>query len=243
MAGELKIVGLGDGSLKNLTLAAKESLQAATDIVGYRSYLKFVQKLSLKAQLHPFGMRQEKERAELALALAATGRKVVLVSSGDAGVYGMAGLTLELASQKQKNIKITVIPGVTAALAVAAKLGAPLANDFAVISLSDILTPWDKIKQRVEAAAKADFVLALYNPLSRRRKWQFKEAMHIIQQYRAEDTPVGIGKKTASGEEVSLYFLKDAIALDLDMNSLVIIGNSSTKRLDSWLITERGYKI
>lgn len=243
MVGDLTIVGLGDGSLANLTLAAKRCLETATDIVGYRTYLNLVQKLGFKGQLHPFAMKQEKERALKALSLAEQGRKVALVSSGDAGIYGMTGLALQLAAKKQKQIKITVLPGVTAAIAVAAQLGAPLANDFAVISLSDILTPWEKIKQRITAAAQADFVIAFYNPMSSQRKWQFKEAINIIKQYRGGQTPVGLGKKSKVGQEVNILTLQEAGELKLDMNTLVIVGNSDTKRYGNWLITGRGYSL
>jgi precorrin-3B C17-methyltransferase len=243
LAGKLTLVGLGDGSLANLTLAAEAALKKATAIVGYRSYLNLVKKLGFNSQFYAFGMKQEQERALKALSLASQGEEVVLVCSGDAGIYGMAGLALELAQQKQVNVEITVLPGVTAALAVAAQLGAPLANDFAVISLSDLLTPWEKIKQRVKAAAAADFVLVFYNPMSSQRRWQFQEAVSLIKQYRSQETPVGIGKKTPNGEQIKIVTLAEAERLELDMHSLVIVGSSQTKQLGNWLVTERGYRL
>lgn len=243
MAGKLTVVGLGDGSLANLTLAAHAALKKATAIVGYRSYINLVKKMGFQSQFYAFGMRQEQERALKALSLASKGEQVVLVCSGDAGVYGLAGLALELAYQKKADVEITVLPGVTAALVVAAQLGAPLVNDFAVISLSDLLTPWEKIKKRIEAAAAADFVLVFYNPMSSLRRWQFREAVNIIKQYRNSETPVGIGKKTTNGEQINIVTLAEAEKLELNMHSLVIVGGSNTKKLGDWLVTERGYRL
>lgn len=243
MAGKLTVVGVGDGSLANLTVAAQAALEKATAIVGYRSYVNLVKKLGFQAQFYPFGMKQEQERALKALSLASEGQQVALVCSGDAGIYGMAGLALELANQKQANVEITVLPGVTAALVVAAQLGAPLANDFAVISLSDLLTPWEKIKQRVEAAAAADFVLVFYNPMSSQRRWQFREAVNLIKRYRKGETPVGVGRKTSIGEFINIVTLAEAERLELDMHTLVIVGSSNSKKLGNWLVTERGYRL
>lgn len=172
------------------------------------------------------------------------GKTVALVSSGDPGVYGMAGLVLELAAAEGLALPIEIVPGVTAASALAARLGAPLMCDFAVMSLSDLLVPWERIRERLEAVAAADLVCALYNPRSLKRRKQLDEAATIFRRHRPGTTPVGVGTAVGSSEERILQSdLEHFLTLPIDMRSVVIIGNSSTKRISDWLVTPRGYGV
>jgi len=190
------------------------------------------------------GMREEKERCRQALALAQQGKTVALISSGDPGVYGMAGLVLEIAYARDMDTPIHIVSGVTSVTAAAASLGAPLMLDFACISLSDLLVPWEKIVARLTAAAEADLVAALYNPRSKKRVSQLQEAREIFLRSRAGDTPVGVVTRAGdAGERVELSDLEHFLELEIGMSSLVIIGNCSTRRLSGWLVTPRGYKV
>ena len=189
-------------------------------------------------------MTQEIDRCRLALQAAAQGKIVSLVSSGDPGIYGMAGLAIELNRAENFNVPIEIVPGLTAASAAAARLGAPLMLDFAVISLSDLLVPWETIRRRIEAIAAADLVLALYNPRSAQRVTQLEETVAILSKHRAPTTPVGIGHSIGADEEhLTLTDLQSLLAQDIDMRSIVIIGNSATTVLDGWLLTPRGYRV
>ena len=188
------------------------------------------------------GMTHEVERCRQALARAAAGDVVALISSGDAGIYGMAGLALELAEAESLHVPIEIIPGVTAASAAAAALGAPLMLDFAVISLSDLLISWEVIRRRLEAVAAADLVVALYNPRSKKRVRHLEEAVEIFRAARSGQTPVGI--VTAAGQDDQSLVVTDLDHLleqQVDMRTVVIVGNSSTRRIDQWLVTARGY--
>lgn len=239
--GQIQVVGLGPGALLDLTWRAENALRQADVVIGYRPYLERVRGLLPGRRLLASGMRQEVERAQQAITEASYGRRVVVVSSGDPGVYGMAGLILELAAGT--GLPVEIIPGVTAATAAAARLGAPLMNDFAVISLSDLLTPWEIIQRRLEAAAASDFVLVLYNPRSHTRTWPLEEAHRIIRQRRSGLTPVGIVRKASQIEEERLLTdLDHLLEADIDMSTTVIVGNSQTKVQDGFLITPRGYK-
>jgi len=225
-----------------MTIGAKEALQSCDVIVGYKSYVKTIADLTEGKEVYQFGMRKEVERCKKAIELAENGKVVALVSSGDPGIYGMAGLVLEL-SAGNENIDVEVVPGISAVNAAASALGAPLMHDFAVISLSDLLTPWEKIESRLRCAASADFVTALYNPKSTKRNWQIKTARDIFMQYRTPKTPVGLYIKS-NGEQ--RYFISDLasfIELPVDMNTTIIIGNSQTYIADGKMITPRGYKI
>src|SRR5262249_9069467 len=184
------VVGLGPGDPSLLTQQALQALHRADVIIGYDGYLRLLAPLGLKAQMigHPIGA--ETERCRQALELAKDGHHVALVSSGDAGVYGMASLLFQTA-EDMPDLDITVVPGVTAAISAAALLGAPLGHDFACISLSDLLTPWDIIERRLAAAGQSDLVVVLYNPASRQRTWQLPRAREILLRYRRPDTPVG----------------------------------------------------
>ncbi len=192
-------------------------------------------------------MKKEIERAEKAINCALNGKKVGVISTGDVGIYGMAGLIFELVEKKKilNKIRIEVIPGVSAFNAAASLLGAPIMHDFAVISLSDLLTPWEVIEKRLKNAADGDFVIAIYNPKSKKRIEHFEKAINIIKKYRNNDTPVGIVKNALrDGEQITITTLNKALDEDVDMNTVVIIGNSETKILDyQYIITPRGYKL
>lgn len=213
-------------------------------IVGYGRYLRLIADLTRGKKKIASGMRQEIERCRRALALAAQGRVVSLVSSGDPGIYGMAGLALEMAAGWPARIPIEIIPGVTAAAAAAAKLGAPLMADFAVISLSDLLVPWKKIRRRLAAAAESDLAVALYNPRSKTRQRPFLEAVRIFRKERPAATPVGIvTDATCARENIILTDLAHVLDHEVGMRSLVIIGNSEATVLNGNLVTRRGYKL
>jgi len=240
--GKLYVVGLGPGSAEHLTPAARAALEASAVVAGYTTYLELIpaELLAGKRQLAS-GMRQEVERCRLALEAARDGEVVALVSSGDAGIYGMAGLALEMAGDDP--LEIEVIPGISAVQAAAARLGAPLMHDFAVISLSDLLTPWEKIVARLEAAARADFVVALYNPRSRSRTSQIVAAREILLRHRPADTPVGIVRQaTRPDESVVLTTLGACLDHPVDMFSVVLIGNlASYVDGRGRMVTPRGY--
>lgn len=225
-----------------MTIAAREAVLSCDVIVGYKSYVKTISGLVNDKEIYQFGMRKEIERCRKAIELAETGKLVALISSGDPGVYGMAGLILELASDNE-SIDIEVLPGVSAVNAAASALGAPLMHDFAVISLSDLLTPWEKIESRLRAAASADFVTALYNPKSIKRDWQIRTARDIFMQYREPRTPVGLYAKVNGDQKHSLSDLASFLDLPIDMNTTVIIGNSQTYISDGRIITPRGYRV
>jgi len=211
-------------------------------IVGYRPYLERIGDLLRNQELLAFGMRQEVRRCEAALERAEAGARVALVSSGDPGVYGMAGLALELAAARGSVLPIEIVPGVTAANSAAARLGAPLMLDYACVSLSDLLVPWDIVLARVEAVARADLVLCLYNPRSRKRVRQLDEVAALLLRYRPGQTPVGIATSVGASEErIELSTLASFLSCDIGMRSVVIVGNRTTLRLGPWLVTPRGY--
>ncbi|ACM18415.1 cobalt-precorrin-3 C17-methyltransferase and adenosylcobyric acid synthetase [Geotalea daltonii FRC-32] len=240
----LYIVGIGPGGLNHMTFEAREALASSDVIVGYKTYLDFITPLLAGKEVVSSGMLKEVERCNQALSIACSGKSVALVSSGDAGVYGMAGLALELAENLPAPPDIIIIPGVSAVQAAAAVLGAPLMHDFAVISLSDLLTPWPVIEKRVAAAAAADFVIALYNPKSKGRTMQIEAAQAIIAAQRAAGTPVGIVRNACrEGEDMVVTTLDQMLDHDIDMFSIVIIGNSATfVDQKGRMVTPRGYK-
>jgi precorrin-3B C17-methyltransferase len=213
-------------------------------VVGYKHYLDNISDLTDGKELLSSGMTQEIDRCRAALERAREGAVVAFVSSGDAGVYGMAGLALELAASESYSMPIEIVAGVSAANAAAARLGAPLMLDYACISLSDLLVPWEKIRQRVEAIAAADLVLALYNPKSAKRVRQIEEVTAIIRQCRPGTTPVGVASAVGSQDEsIVLTDLDHLLEQDIGMRSVVIIGNSSSKCLNGWFVTPRGYRL
>ena len=238
--GTLAVVGIG----LDRTHRAEQAICASSVIVGYSGYLDAIADLVGDREVLGSGMGQEVERCRLALARAAAGATVALVSSGDPGIYGMAGLVLELVESEGPAVAVEIIPGVSAALAAAARLGAPLMLDAAFISLSDLLVPWEVICRRLEAVAGADLVVALYNPRSRARVTQLEEAAAIFRRHRPGTTPVGIGIAVGSGaERIVLSTLASFLEEEIDMHSTVIIGASTTRRLGPWMVTPRGYRL
>jgi precorrin-3B C17-methyltransferase len=242
----LSIVGIGPGSFKMLTPQAKEAIDNADIIIGYRTYVNLITDLIKDKPVVSTGMKQEIDRCREAIDLCCKGKNVALISSGDPGIYGMAGLVFELLKGEEKNIfdtiDVAVIPGITALNSCASVLGAPLMHDFASISLSDLLTPLKVIVKRIEAAASADFVIVLYNPKSKKRTRHLGEAVDIILRYRSPHTPVGIVKNAGrEGESAYMTTLKDIHIYDIDMLTTVIIGNSETFIWRNWMVTPRGY--
>lgn len=246
--GCLTVVGLGPGADGWRTPEASAALADATDLVGYQTYLDMVPaRLAPDATRHPSDNREEALRAAAALDFAASGRRVTVVSSGDPGVFAMAAAVMEQLDrddvpQGWANVDVVVTPGITAAQAAAARAGAPLGHDFAVISLSDNLKPWSLIQQRLEAAAGADFVLALYNPASRHRPWQLPEALEVIGRHRRPETPVVIGRDVGrAGETVRVVGLGDVDPSEIDMRTVLIIGSSTTRTFTDPSGTTRTY--
>ncbi|HEY6838792.1 MAG TPA: cobyric acid synthase [Geobacteraceae bacterium] len=240
---KLYVVGIGPGAFDQMTPAAQDAIEESAVVVGYKTYLDLITPLLVGKEVVSSGMMKEVERCREALFHAAAGKTVALVSSGDAGIYGMAGLVLELADGDDAQPEIVIVPGVSAVQAAAAALGAPLMHDFAVISLSDLLTPWDLIERRLVAAATADFVVALYNPRSKGRVRHLERAREILLAARPAATPVGIVRNASRpGEERVVTTLGEMLAHPVDMFSLVIVGNSATF-VDGKgrMVTPRGY--
>ena len=237
----LRVVGIGPGDADQMTPRALAALRESSVIVGYSAYVELVRPLYPEKEFVATAMRGEEERCRMAVGRAAAGEEVSVICSGDAGVYGMAGLVLTLAARER--VDVEVVPGMTAACTGAALLGAPLTHDFAVISLSDLLTPWERIEQRLRCAAEADFVLCLYNPMSRRRTGYLRRACEIAMQFRSPETPCGlarnIGRDGESGEILTLEMLRDA---NVDMFTTVFIGNSQTRVIGGRMVTPRGYR-
>jgi cobalt-factor III methyltransferase len=241
VSGKVCIVGLGPGDPDLLTPQALRALRSATDIVGYAGYLELIRPLECRGACHALALGAETERARLALDLARQGRQVALVSSGDAGVYGMASLLLETAGDARA-VDVEVIPGVTAATAAAALLGAPLGHDFVCISLSDLLTPWALIERRLQAAGQGDFVVVLYNPASQQRRWQLPRARDILAAYRKDNTPVGlVNRAYRPGVSVDITTLDTLNVDNVTMETTIIVGNSRTQKINGRLVTPRGY--
>jgi precorrin-3B C17-methyltransferase len=213
-------------------------------VVGYGRYLDLIADLTEGKELISSGMTQEVERCRAALERAAAGQTVALISSGDPGIYGMAGLVVEMAAAEGVDVPIEIVPGVTAASAAAAALGAPLMLDFAAISLSDLLVPWETIRSRLQAVAQADLVVALYNPRSKRRVRQLEEAVEIFRVCRPATTPVGI--VTAAGQDGQCTVVTDlqcVLEQEIGMRSVVIVGNSGTRVIGGRMVTARGYEL
>lgn len=245
--GKITVIGIGPGSLEDMTPRARKAIESAEVVVGYKTYIKLVESIIGGKEIIDNGMMQEVERCQLAVKSAAEGKETVVISSGDSGIYGMAGLVLELVLQLPENERPEwggVVAGISAVQASAAILGAPLMHDFAVISLSDLMTPWELIKKRAEAAASTDFVIALYNPKSHKRVNHIEEIREIVMKYRSPETPVGIvSSASRDAEEKVISNLENFIKEDIHMFSLVIIGNSNTYVKDGYMITPRGYKL
>lgn len=232
MTGRLSIVGLGPGATELITPLASDTLAAATDLVGYAPYLARVAEPAGQRR-HASDNREELARARQALDLATLGKSVAVVSSGDPGVFAMASAVFEAIESGKpawRDIEVTVVPGVSAMLAAAARIGAPLGHDFCVISLSDNLKPWDVVLKRLEAAASGDFIIVLYNPASKARPWQLGDALHLIARHRALSTPVIFAHAVSRPDErIDITTLVDADPAQADMRTLIIIGSSATK--------------
>ena len=239
------MVGLGPGHVSLLSPQALEAIEDARAIVGYRRYVGMIPE-SLKAgkTVITTGMKGELDRVGRAVEQAVSGVSTVVVSSGDPGVYGMAGLVLEVVEKEDlwDQVHIEVLPGIPALTAAAALLGAPLVHDFAVVSLSDLLTPWELIETRLKYAAKADFVIVLYNPRSKKRHWQLGRAIEIISEHRDPKTPAGVVYQAyRPGQKVSVCDLSGFDPEEVDMLSIVFIGNSQTRIAKGGMLTPRGY--
>lgn len=241
-AGTLYVVGTGPGSIKNMTLAASEILAGAEVIIGYKTYLELIPEFLTGKEVISSEMMKEVDRCRKALDIASSGKQVALVSGGDPGIYAMAGLVFEMAKEAASACTIEIIPGLAAINSCAARLGAPLMHDFAAISLSDLLTPWEVIEKRLAAAADADFVTAIYNPRSKRRTEQIVRAREIFLSYRDSTTPVGIvTAATRDNEKIVITTLEAMLEQEIGMQSTVIIGNSQTFTWKDLMITPRGY--
>jgi precorrin-3B C17-methyltransferase len=240
--GKLYVVGLGPGAAEGLTAAARAALGEAEVLCGYTVYVELVRGLYPEKETLTTGMRQELERCRAALALARAGRTVALVCSGDAGIYGMAAPVLALAPE-YPGVEVTVIPGVTAASSGAALLGAPLGHDFCVISLSDLLTPWEVIERRLRCAAEGDFAICLYNPASRQRQDHLRRACRVLLEHRAPETVCGLARNIGrAGESWQVLTLAQLCAAEADMYTTVFIGSSRTREIAGRMVTPRGYE-
>ncbi|WP_075809652.1 precorrin-3B C(17)-methyltransferase [Clostridium perfringens] len=237
--GKLYVIVIGPGGLDEMTLRAVKAIEESDIIVGYTKYIEMVKDLIKDKEIFKTGMRGEEERCREALELSKD-KKVALISTGDSGIYGMAGLILEM--RKDENVEI--IPGITASSAAGSVLGAPLMHDNCNISLSDLMTPYEDIKKRVRLAAEGDFVISLYNPKSKGRPHYLRECVDIIKEFRGEETPIAVVRNALrEGESKEIFTLKDFNDEVVDMFSIVIIGNSKSYIKDGYFVTPRGYKI
>lgn len=233
------VVGLGPGGREQMTRRALETLEASDVIIGYKKYIELIAADFSHKQLISSAMKNETERCRQAFDMARSGQSVALVSSGDPGVYGMAGIMLETSAGRER---VEVIPGVTAASSAAALLGAPLMHDFAVVSLSDLLTPWELIEKRLAAVSMADFVICIYNPRSKGRPDHLARACDVVMEQRSGCTPSGwVRCAGRDGESFSIMPLSKLREEEVDMFTTVFIGNSSTRVIDGRLVTPRGY--
>ncbi|NRA21469.1 MAG: precorrin-3B C(17)-methyltransferase [Oceanospirillaceae bacterium] len=252
---KLFILGTGPGDLALLTPKAKQAIAASTDLVAYGLYIDLMGELCAGKIRHDLPLGEEINRAKLALDLAAGGRDTALISSGDIGIYAMATLVFELLDRQLQgletspqwlDVEIQVIPGISAMQAGASAVGAMLGHDFCTISLSDLLTPWETIKKRIECAAMGDFVVSFYNPVSKKRNWQLNSARDILLNSRPGETPVMIGRQlTREDQKITIIQLQDLDAKDVDMFTMVSVGNSETRHIVNgereWVYTPRGY--
>ncbi len=243
MHGKLYLVSLGPGDAAQRTAAAQRALADSEVLIGYRGYLALVTP-EPHQQVIPSELSEETDRARQAVELVLGGKTVALVSGGDVGVYGMAGVALEVLAERGwkpgDTPEVEILPGVTAANAAAALLGAPLMNDFACISLSDLHTPWASIAGRLEAAARADFVVCLYNARSRRRRWQIEEAQRILLRHKSPEMPVGIvANAYRDGQRSIVTTLRNMLTHPMDMFTVIVVGNSATFALGDRMVTRR----
>lgn len=238
----LYIVGFGCGSREGITIEAENAILASDIVIGYTVYTDIVKCFFPEKEILSTGMRQEKERVEIALRTAAEGRTVSLVCSGDSEIYGMAGLAYEL-SYLCPDVEIITVAGVTAALSGGAVLGAPLTHDFALVSLSDLLTPWEKIEKRLRCASMADFTIVLYNPSSKKRADHLKRACEIMMEFKSPETICGYVKNIGrEGQSYRIMTLEELKNESVDMFTTVFAGNSETRIINGKMVTPRGYR-
>ena len=240
---KIYVVGIGPGSLDHMTPYAKAAIEKSDVVVGYTVYVELVKELTRGKEVLSTPMKKEVDRCKIALDAALENKTVVFVCSGDAGVYGMVGIMIQVAKEHPE-VDIEIVPGITAACSGAALLGAPLIHDFSIISLSDLLTPWDLIMKRVKLAAEADMSIVLYNPKSKKRRDYIDKAVDAILEFRSPDTPSGYVKMIGREGEITkickLTDLKNSD--DIDMFTTVFIGNSTTEIINGKIVTPRGYK-
>ena len=241
--GKIIVAGIGPGDKADTTPAVLEAMREADAIVGYKYYFQFAKPyLKEGCKCIDTGMKKERERAEQAFCLAEEGKTVVVISSGDAGIYGMAPLIYEMRERRGKDISIEVLPGISAFQKAASLLGAPIGHDLCLISLSDLMTPWEVIERRIKAAAVGDFVTAIYNPKSNGRYWQLYRLQELFLKYRSAETPVGYVRQAGREEqEVKTVTLAEFDPEDVDMFTVIIIGNSQSYVSEGKMITPRGY--
>jgi len=241
--GKIIIAGIGPGSREDITPAVCEAISTADSVVGYKYYFQFIQPfLKPGCECIDTGMKRERERAEQAYLLAEQGQTVVVISSGDAGIYGMAPLMFEMQRERQSSIELEVLPGISAFQKAASLLGAPIGHDLCIISLSDLMTPWEMIERRIRAAAMGDFVTAVYNPKSQGRYWQLYRLKELFLDTRNGETPVGLVRQAGrDDQQVTITTLAALNPEDVDMLTLVIIGNSQSFIHNNHIITPRGY--
>lgn len=237
------VAGIGPGSPEDITPAVIQAVKQSDVIVGYKYYFQFISPyLSSGTLCVDTGMKREKARAEQAFDYAEQNKTVCIISSGDAGIYGMAPLIYEMKKERNSKIEIEVLPGISAFQKAASLLGAPIGHDFCIISLSDLMTPWEKIEKRIEAAADADFVTAVYNPKSEGRYWQLYRLKELFLKKRSPETPVGFVRQAGREEEtITITTLKDLEPEEIDMFTVIILGNSQTYSFENKMITPRGY--
>lgn len=239
---KLIVAGIGPGAYEEMTIRAAKALESCDVIIGYTVYVDLVKAHFPDKEFITTPMRGEEKRCELAFAEAEKGKTVVMVCSGDAGVYGMSGLILEM-GQTHPEVEIEIIPGVTAALSGSAVLGAPLIHDFCLISLSDLLTPWEKIEKRLALASEADLSIVLYNPSSHRRKDYLQRACEIMRRHKAPKTVCGIVENIGrEGETFRVMTLQELAETPVDMFTTVFVGNSQTRQIGPHMVTPRGYR-
>ncbi|MFW6181119.1 MAG: precorrin-3B C(17)-methyltransferase [Spirochaetota bacterium] len=242
--GTLRLVGIGPGGTAHRTPAAEQAIRSCSVVALYSGYRRLLADLLEGKEVIATGMRGEGERVSSALDRLAAGRDVAILSRGDAGVYGMAGLALEMLRKRGMMPRVLIVPGITAANAAAGALGAPLMCDYAVLSLSDLLVPWERIRERLELVARADLVAVMYNPRSRSRTVYIEQARDIFLSCRAPGTPVGIVREAGTqDQEITLSDLGSFTQHTIDMSSVVIIGNTRTLTFGPWMFTPRGYEL
>lgn len=249
--GQLFVVGIGPGDHDHMTFRAKEVIDESEVIIGYETYVSLIDELIVGKEIHRYPMTQEVDRANQAISIAESGKKVSLVSSGDPGIYGMTGLVYEILADrnwdKERGIYVECVPGVSSLNSCAALVGSPLMTDFAVVSMSDLLVPWEIIVKRVEAAAKGDFVTVIYNPTSKRRVHQLRDTQQIFLRYRSPNTPVAIIRGAFRESQAIVItdlqrLLEPKYQQLMGMITTVIVGNTSTFTFQNLMINPRGYK-